>query len=307
MYQPRGPAPGSAVAALVLGLLVPILFIITGIPAIICGHLALRAIKRSDFPIGGKGMAITGMVLGYLSVVVPVGLLLVLLLIPPGTGSNSGPGPAIKGDGIVKTESRTVPTGITGLDVKRPIRVIVHTGADAPRAEITGDGNLVSNVTLTPDPTGRVLVVDSSVNYKTRIGLKAEIWLEGELTSIRKDSLSKVHADAMKGSHVRIEALSGGRVVVDSVSADLLRIKKTGVAGVDLKGGRVKEMEIDAEGAGDLELKPVNGEVARVTGSGTVDVNIGEFQVLEANNRSGVYVNYAGSPTVTGNGSVEPY
>ncbi len=60
---------GKATAALVLGILSWIgLSILTGIPAIILGHMALSEINNSRGLQNGRGMAITGLVLGYLSV-----------------------------------------------------------------------------------------------------------------------------------------------------------------------------------------------------------------------------------------------
>jgi len=77
-----GKRKGLAISSLTLG--IPSLFlcsILTGIPAVICGHLALGRTKRSPSQYGGAGMAIAGLVMGYLSIV----LLLVsvpLVLLP---------------------------------------------------------------------------------------------------------------------------------------------------------------------------------------------------------------------------------
>jgi hypothetical protein len=76
MYQAPPPRPivpltrmpktsGLGVAGLVLGLL-GFCAGITSLPAVICSHLSLRAIRRSGGELSGRGMAITGLVLGYL-------------------------------------------------------------------------------------------------------------------------------------------------------------------------------------------------------------------------------------------------
>ena len=69
---PQAPAQskncGLAITSLVLGLSSLLLSLITGIPAIICGHMALGKIKRSQGSLSGNGMAITGLVLGYISI-----------------------------------------------------------------------------------------------------------------------------------------------------------------------------------------------------------------------------------------------
>ena len=59
---------GLAIASLVCGVASFLLLLLTGIPAIICGHVALGKIKRSQGRLGGQGMAITGLILGYVSI-----------------------------------------------------------------------------------------------------------------------------------------------------------------------------------------------------------------------------------------------
>jgi hypothetical protein len=61
---PEKPPSGLAITSLVLGILTYCLFI-PAIPAIITGHMALGRIRREPDKIGGKGLAITGLVLGY--------------------------------------------------------------------------------------------------------------------------------------------------------------------------------------------------------------------------------------------------
>jgi hypothetical protein len=64
--------PGSAIASLVLGILGFMCGLFSAIPAIICGHLALGKIRRSTGAFGGQGIAIAGVVLGYVLTVASV-------------------------------------------------------------------------------------------------------------------------------------------------------------------------------------------------------------------------------------------
>ena len=80
---PSAPAETSwkAIASLVLGLLffVPFAFI----AAIVFGHVALSEIKKSAGRLQGEGMAIAGLVLGYLGVVfIPMVLIIAAIAIP---------------------------------------------------------------------------------------------------------------------------------------------------------------------------------------------------------------------------------
>jgi len=72
---------GKAIASLILGLLS--FTFLTAIPAIVLGHIALSEIKKSADRIKGKGMAIAGLVLGYLGIaMMPMILIIAAIAIP---------------------------------------------------------------------------------------------------------------------------------------------------------------------------------------------------------------------------------
>ena len=74
---PQPETSGLAIWSLVLGILSLTCFsILSAIPGVICGHKALSKIKRSGGALAGQGLAIAGLVTGYL------GILLAMLLIP---------------------------------------------------------------------------------------------------------------------------------------------------------------------------------------------------------------------------------
>jgi len=59
-------ASGLSIASLTCGILSFFTCGVTGLPGIICGHMALSRIKKSMGAIGGKGMAIAGLVTSYI-------------------------------------------------------------------------------------------------------------------------------------------------------------------------------------------------------------------------------------------------
>jgi type IV pilus assembly protein PilA len=72
---------GKAVASLICGLLffIPLLFI----AAIVLGHLALSEIRKSAGRLKGEGMAIAGLVLGYIEIAgIPLILIIAAIAIP---------------------------------------------------------------------------------------------------------------------------------------------------------------------------------------------------------------------------------
>jgi prepilin-type processing-associated H-X9-DG protein len=66
---PKTERSSLAIWSLVLGILSTLLFcLFLGLPAIICGHLALGKIRASGNRLQGRGQAIAGLVMGYLGV-----------------------------------------------------------------------------------------------------------------------------------------------------------------------------------------------------------------------------------------------
>ena len=67
------PTSGLAIASLICGILglVTCMFLLA-IPAVICGHLALGRMNSPEVPVGGRGMAVAGVILGYLTILLSV-------------------------------------------------------------------------------------------------------------------------------------------------------------------------------------------------------------------------------------------
>lgn len=70
-YMAPAPTESLAVISMVLGILSIVascmyVGIIFGIPAVICGHLSIKKINNSPVALSGKGMAIAGLITGYL-------------------------------------------------------------------------------------------------------------------------------------------------------------------------------------------------------------------------------------------------
>jgi competence protein ComGC len=69
--EPAAPSKNSglAICSLVLGILsVTCLWVISAIPAVICGHLAQSRIKASGGKLSGSGLALAGLITGYVSI-----------------------------------------------------------------------------------------------------------------------------------------------------------------------------------------------------------------------------------------------
>ena len=79
--HPPVPSSQLAIASLVLGVLSWVVLPVLGaLGAIVCGHLARRDIRAARGALGGDGLAIGGLVLGYAHLVLLVlGVILAIL------------------------------------------------------------------------------------------------------------------------------------------------------------------------------------------------------------------------------------
>ncbi len=89
-YQPPAPPPvqetsGKAIASLISGIagLVTLILFVPGLLAIIFGHIARGEIRRSQGRLKGDGMALSGLIMGYITVAgLPFILIIAAIAIP---------------------------------------------------------------------------------------------------------------------------------------------------------------------------------------------------------------------------------
>src|SRR4051812_43510939 len=93
---PGVPAPAQprteslAITSLILGILsLTCMLCLTGVPAIICGHIARGRIEKSSGTLGGAGMALAGLIMGYLSLLLSL-LIIPAILVPAIAGARNG-------------------------------------------------------------------------------------------------------------------------------------------------------------------------------------------------------------------------
>jgi len=77
------PTDALAITSLVCGILAVIvcyIWALFGIPAVICGHMSLKKINNSPTPIAGKGMAIAGLVTGYIGIAIQLFMIIAVII-----------------------------------------------------------------------------------------------------------------------------------------------------------------------------------------------------------------------------------
>nr|PZN34716.1 MAG: hypothetical protein DIU80_02420 [Chloroflexota bacterium] len=70
---PQPPTSNTAIVSLVFGILTwTVLPLISAVIAVIAGHMARNEIRRSEGKLGGDGLAIAGMIMGYVQLVLVI-------------------------------------------------------------------------------------------------------------------------------------------------------------------------------------------------------------------------------------------
>ncbi|MGE5323527.1 MAG: DUF4190 domain-containing protein [Actinomycetota bacterium] len=84
IYQGEPQTDGKATGSLILGILSLLCFsFFAGIPAIILGHISRKNIRQSMGRLKGDGMALAGLIMGYISIAfIPVLLIIAAIVIP---------------------------------------------------------------------------------------------------------------------------------------------------------------------------------------------------------------------------------
>jgi hypothetical protein len=82
-----------AIASLICGCAQVFFWVIAGIPAIILGHIARRQIRQTGE--AGDGMALAGLILGYIGIVLGIGIFILIFAVFAATTTRNGgfPGP----------------------------------------------------------------------------------------------------------------------------------------------------------------------------------------------------------------------
>ena len=78
--SPPAKTSGLAIAALVLAILTPFTCLLTFVPALVCGILALTSINKSAGRLKGKGLAVAGITVSSVSLPIVMALLMAILM-----------------------------------------------------------------------------------------------------------------------------------------------------------------------------------------------------------------------------------
>lgn len=86
------PTDTLSIVSLVCGIMAIItcyLWALFGIPAVICGHMSLKKINSSPTPVAGRGMAIAGLITGYIGIAMQLVMIVGIIIAIASSSSSS--------------------------------------------------------------------------------------------------------------------------------------------------------------------------------------------------------------------------
>ncbi|MBX7219340.1 MAG: DUF2807 domain-containing protein [Blastocatellia bacterium] len=177
----------------------------------------------------------------------------------------------VKGNGIVKTETRSVPA-FTAIDSEGSFDVVVEC-QKAQNLVVEAEENILPLIeTKVEDGT---LHIDSKKSFSTRKGIKIVI------------SVPDLNEVELSGS---------GNISVAEVKTDRFKVDVNGSGNVTVQGA-TKAADISLSGSGNINTSKLTSEQAQVDLSGSGNIKVFANQEIEGDISGSGNILYAGEPT----------
>src|SRR6185312_5084952 len=160
-YYAEPQTDGKATGSLILGILSLVCFsFLAGIPAVILGHISRKNIRQSMGRLKGDGMALAGLIMGYISIAfIPVALIIAAIAIP-----NLLRAKLAANESAAMATVRTLNTAQVSYQTEYPAK------GYAKDLETLGPGS--SNVCGTPSQDAACLITGPLANLNVKNGFR---------------------------------------------------------------------------------------------------------------------------------------
>jgi hypothetical protein len=176
-----------------------------------------------------------------------------------------GSQPFTVGSGVSATESRDVPSGVTGVVVRGCADLEVTQGAAS--ASVTADDNLLAQITTAVE--GSLFVIDVSGGFSSTAVPTVNVSLP-TVTDLTVDGASDVTATGIDGESLNVSVDGAGDVSVDG-GVTSVSISVSGAGDVDTSGLTASSASVTLSGAGDVTVAGASVSV-EISGAGDVTV-----------------------------------
>jgi len=221
--------------------------------------------------------------------------------------SCTGVGGAVRGSGVIVSETRDVPA-FDGVTIDYPAVVTIRQG-DTPSLTVEADDNLLPQLT-TRVVDGTLQIEAAGVDFSRRVTPTREVRIAltvKDLTQIDLSSAGSVSVDGLQTAALRVSVSGAGSVTLSHLTLQTLTLELSGAGSVSADG-TAQTIKLNISGLGSFTGGALKAQDATVNISGLGSATLWVTGQLTADISGTGSVSYYGSPAirkdVSGLGSV---
>jgi hypothetical protein len=221
--------------------------------------------------------------------------LLICLLVLVATKSSALGWETIKGNGILKKETRQA-SGYTGVSSSGPMNVYVAYGTSST-ITVEADENLLPYIETSVEDGKLIIKTKKGYNLKTKEKLVVNVSLT-KLTSLGVSGSGNIDGDGAfsNAGKTNISVSGSGNIKLGFADISELNVSISGSGNIDLRGKQCNNITATISGSGNIDCSrvQVNDVFAKVSGSGNIKVNTSKSIDAKVSGSGNVY--YKGNP-----------
>jgi hypothetical protein len=209
-----------------------------------------------------------------------------------------GVGGAVRGSGVIVTETREVPA-LDGVSIDYPAVVTILQG-DTPSLTVEADDNLLPQLT-TRVVDGTLQIKSSENDWSRRVTPTREVRITltvKDLSRIDLPSAGSVKVEGLTAAGLRISVSGAGSVTLSHLTAQTLTLDLSG-AGSLAADGTAQTIDVNISGLGSFDGGMLEAQNATVDISGLGSATVWAKLHLTATISGTGSVSYYGSPAVS--------
>jgi hypothetical protein len=173
----------------------------------------------------------------------------------------------LRGSGTPMTDHRDV-EAFDSIEVGGAFELVVHVDpAAAQRVEVSGDDNIVPEVTTTVSGGELEIGIEHGM-VRPKLDMKVEVWV-ASLAGLEASGASDITVEGLHGESFDLD-LSGASDSSFSGSVDRFEIDLSGASDLDARELHAKIVDLELSGAGEADVWASDRLDAEISGAGTV-------------------------------------
>lgn len=199
----------------------------------------------------------------------------------------------VKGNGILKTETRSAGS-FKNIDASGTYQVYITQG-NGPSVKVKADENLLSYIIT--EVRGNTLYIYTRKGYQLHTEVKLKVYASmKEVEELKLSGVCGLYTDApIQADRLKLN-MSGATKGLLKISATELDADISGATHLKVEG-KVGTAKLDVSGAGEINATALETDNASIDASGAAKVSIQSNQKLRVTASGAAVVRYKGHPT----------